>query len=75
MGICKFKKAMIVVAMVALLLSSCQKKEIKTDEPKANKNETVKVDIDEKEKANINETVKAFLVEKYYKIDKNADKV
>lgn len=75
MVIGKFKKAMIVVAMVALLLSSCQKKEIKTDELKANQNETVKVDIDEKEKANINETVKAFLVEKYYKIDKNADKV
>lgn len=75
MVIGKFKKAMIVVAMVAILLSSCQKKEIKNDKPKANQNETIKVDIDEKEKADINETVKAFLVEKYYKIDKNADKV
>ena len=54
----KLKKTITLVIMMLLLLSSCQKKEIKNDEQKANQNETVKVDIDEKDKANINETVK-----------------
>lgn len=58
-----------------LLLSSCQKNEIKNDEGKANQNETVKVDIDEKDKANINEIVKMFFTQKYYKIEKDTNKI
>ena len=61
--------------MMLLLLSSCQKKEIKNDEQKANQNETVKVDIDEKDKANINETVKMFFMQKYYKLEKDTNKI
>ena len=61
--------------MMLLLLSSCQKNEIKNDEKKANQNETVKVDIDEKDKANINKIVKTFIVEKYHKIEKDTNKI
>lgn len=71
----KLKKTITLVIMMLLLLSSCQKNEIKNDEGKANQNETVKVDIDEKDKANINETVKTFLVEKYYKMEKDTNKI
>ncbi|OXZ24721.1 hypothetical protein [Finegoldia magna] len=75
MAIGKLKKTITLVIMMLVLLSSCQKKEIKNDEEKANQIETVKVDIDEKDKANINETVKAFLVEKYYKLEKDTNKI
>lgn len=75
MAIGKLKKTITLVIMMLLLLSSCQKKEIKNDEQKRNQNETVKVDIDAKDKANINETVKTFLVEKYYKIKKDTNKI
>lgn len=71
----KLKKTITLVIMMLLLLSSCQKNEIKNDEGKANQNETVKVDIYEKDKANINETVKTFLVEKYYKMEKDTNKI
>ncbi|WP_392435061.1 hypothetical protein ACF3OI_09415 [Finegoldia magna] len=71
----KLRKTITLVIMMLLLLSSCQKNEIKNDEGKANQNETVKVDIDEKDKANINETVKTFLVEKYYKMEKDTNKI
>lgn len=75
MAIGKLKKTITLVIMMLVLLSSCQKKEIKNDEQKRNQNETVKVDIDAKDKANINETVKTFLVEKYYKIKKDTNKI
>lgn len=71
----KFKKTITLVIMMLLLVSSCQKKEIKNDEQKANQNETVKVAIDEKEKADINETVKMFFTQKYYKIEKDTNKI
>lgn len=71
----KLKKTITLVIMMLLLLSSCQKKEIKNDDKKANQNETVKVDIDEKDKANINKIVKTFLVEKYYKMEKDTNKI
>lgn len=71
----KLKKTITLVIMMLLLLSSCQKKEIKNDDKKANQNETVKVDIDEKHKANINKIVKTFLVEKYYKMEKDTNKI
>ena len=71
----KLKKTITLVIMMLLLLSSCQKNEIKNDEKKANQNETVKVDIDEKDKANINKIVKTFLVEKYYKTEKDTNKI
>lgn len=71
----KLKKTITLVIMMLLLLSSCQKKEIKNDEQKANQNETVKVDIDEKDKANINETVKMFFMQKYYKLEKDTNKI
>lgn len=75
MAIGKLKKTITLVIMMLLLLSSCQKKEIKNDDKKANQNETVKVDIDEKDKANINKIVKTFLVEKYYKMEKDTNKI
>ena len=75
MAIGKLKKTITLVIMMLLLLSSCQKKEIKNDEQKANQNETVKVDIDEKDKANINETVKMFFTQKYYKLEKDTNKI
>lgn len=71
----KLKKTITLVIMMLLLLSSCQKKEIKNDEQKANQNETVKVAIDEKDKANINKIVKTFIVEKYHKIEKDTNKI
>lgn len=71
----KLKKTITLVIMMLLLLSSCQKKEIKNDEQKANQNETVKVAIDEKEKADINETVKMFFTQKYYKTEKDTNKI
>ena len=75
MAIGKLKKTITLVIMMLLLLSSCQKKEIKNDEQKANQNETVKVAIDEKEKADINETVKMFFTQKYYKLEKDTNKL
>lgn len=75
MAIGKLKKTITLVIMMLLLLSSCQKREIKNDEQKANQNETVKVDIDEKDKANINETVKMFFTQKYYKLEKDTNKI
>lgn len=75
MAIGKLKKTITLVIMMLLLLSSCQKKEIKNDEQKANQNETVKVDIDEKDKANIKETVKMFFMQKYYKLEKDTNKI
>lgn len=75
MAIGKLKKTITLVIMMLLLLSSCQKKEIKNDEQKANQNETVKVAIDEKEKADINETVKMFFTQKYYKLEKDTNKI
>lgn len=71
----KLKKTITLVIMMLLLLSSCQKKEIKNDEQKTNQNETVKVDIDEKEKADINETVKMFFTQKYYNMEKDTNKI
>ena len=75
MAIGKLKKTITLVIMMLLLLSSCQKNEIKNDEKKANQNETVKVDINEKDKANINKIVKTFIVEKYHKIEKDTNKI
>ena len=71
----KLKKTITLVIIMLLLLSSCQKKEIKNDEQKGNQNETVKVDIDEKDKANINETIKVFFTQKYYKLEKDTNKI
>ena len=75
MTIGKLRKTITLVIMMLLLLSSCQKNKIKNDEQKANQNETVKVDIDEKDKANINEIVKMFFTQKYYKIEKDTNKI
>ncbi len=75
MTIGKLRKTITLVIMMLLLLSSCQKQEIRNDERVANKNETLKVDIDEKDKANINETVKMFFTQKYYKIKKDTNKI
>lgn len=71
----KLRKTITLVIMMLVLLSSCQKKEIKNDEQKANQNETVKVAIDEKDKANLNETVKMFFTQKYYKLEKDTNKI
>ena len=71
----KLRKTITLVIMMLLLLSSCQKNEIKNDEQKANQNETAKVAIDEKEKADINETVKMFFTQKYYKMKKDTNKI
>ncbi|MCI6001016.1 MAG: hypothetical protein MRZ23_05820 [Finegoldia magna] len=75
MSIGKLKKTITLVIIMLLLLSSCQKKEIKNDEQKGNQNETAKVDIDEKEKADINETIKMFFMQKYYKMEKDTNKI
>lgn len=75
MTIGKLRKTITLVIMMLLLLSSCQKNKIKNDEQKANQNETVKVDVDEKNKANINETVKMFFTQKYYKLEKDTNKI
>lgn len=75
MTIGKLRKTITLVIMMLLLLSSCQKNKIKNDEQKANQNETVKVDVDEKDKANINETIKVFFTQKYYKLEKDTNKI
>ncbi|MDD6905966.1 MAG: hypothetical protein PUI98_03920 [Finegoldia magna] len=75
MTIGKLRKTITLVIMMCLLLSSCKKQEIRNDEQKANQNETAKVDIDEKEKADINETVKMFFTQKYYKMEKDTNKI
>lgn len=75
MVIDKLRKTITIVIIMVLLLSSCQKKEIKNDEQKANQNETVKVAIDEKEKSDINETIKMFFTQKYYKTEKDTNKI
>lgn len=75
MTIGKLRKTITLVIMMCLLLSSCKKQEIRNDEQKANQNETAKVDIDEKEKADINETVKMFFMQKYYKMEKDTNKI
>ena len=75
MTIGKLRKTITLVIMMLLLLSSCQKNKIKNDEGKAKQNETVKVDVDEKDKANINETVKMFFTQKYYKLEKDTNKI
>lgn len=75
MAIGKLKKTITLVIMMLVLLSSCQKKEIKNDEQKRNQNETVKVDVGEKDKANINEIVKMFFTQKYYKMEKDTNKI
>lgn len=64
MAIGKLKKTITLVIMMLVLLSSCQKKEIRNDERVATSNETAKVAIDEKEKADITETVKMFFYAK-----------
>ena len=61
MVVVKSRKTITLVIIMFLLLSSCQKQEIKNDERVATSNETAKVGIDEKEKADIDETVKIFL--------------
>ncbi|MDU1878744.1 MAG: hypothetical protein E6779_04120 [Finegoldia magna] len=61
--------------MMLLLLSSCQKQEIRNDERVATSNETAKVANDEKDKADINETVKMFFMQKYYKMEKDTNKI
>lgn len=75
MTIGKLRKTITLVIMMCLLLSSCKKQEIRNDEQKANQNETAKVDIDEKEKADINETIKMFFMQKYYKMEKDTNKI
>ncbi|MGR7952367.1 hypothetical protein ACU68W_05525 [Finegoldia sp. P2-F-LR] len=75
MTIGKLRKTITLVIMMLLLLSSCQKNKIKNDEQKANQNETAKVANDEKDKANINETVKMFFTQKYYKLEKDTNKI
>lgn len=75
MAIGKLKKTITLVIMMLVLLSSCQKKEIRNDERVATSNETAKVAIDEKDKADINETVKMFFLQKYYNMEKDTNKI
>lgn len=75
MAIGKLKKTITLVIMMLVLLSSCQKQEIRNDERVATSNETAKVANDEKDKANINETVKMFFTQKYYKLEKDTNKI
>ena len=75
MAIGKLKKTITLVIMMLVLLSSCQKQKIRNDERVATSNETAKVAIDEKEKADINETVKMFFMQKYYKMEKDTNKI
>ena len=75
MTIGKLRKTITLVIMMLLLLSSCQKQEIRNDEHVANQNETAKVANDEKDKADINETVKMFFTQKYYKMEKDTNKI
>ena len=53
MAIGKLRKTITLVIMMLLLLSSCQKQEIRNDERVATSNETAKVANDEKDKADI----------------------
>lgn len=69
------KTITLVIIMMLLLLSSCQKQEIRNDERVATSNETAKVANDEKDKADINETVKMFFTQKYYKMEKDTNKI
>lgn len=71
----KLRKTITLVIMMLLLLSSCQKQEIRNDERVATSNETAKVANDEKDKADINETVKMFFMQKYYKMEKDTNKI
>ena len=71
----KLRKTITLVIMMCLLLSSCQKQKIRNDERVATSNETAKVAIDEKDKADINETVKMFFTQKYYKMEKDTNKI
>lgn len=71
----KLRKTITLVIMMLLLLSSCQKQEIRNDERVVTQNETAKVDIDERDKADINETVKMFFTQKYYKLEKDTNKI
>lgn len=71
----KLRKTITLVIMMLLLLSSCQKQEIRNDERVATSNETAKVANDEKDKADINETVKMFFTQKYYKMEKDTNKI
>ena len=71
----KLRKTITLVIIMLLLLSSCQKQEIRNDERVATSNETAKVANDEKDKANINETVKMFFTQKYYKLEKDTNKI
>lgn len=75
MVIDKLRKTITLVIIMFLLFSSCQKQEIRNDERVATPNETVKVAIDEKDKASINETVKMFFTQKYYKLEKDTNKI
>mgnify|MGYP001661154204 FL=1 len=75
MVVVKSRKTITLVIIMFLLLSSCQKQEIKNDERVATSNETAKVAIDEKDKADINETVKMFFTQKYYKMEKDTSKI
>ncbi|MDU1579917.1 hypothetical protein [Finegoldia magna] len=75
MAIDKLKKTITLVIIMLLLLSSCQKQEIRNDERVATSNETAKVANDEKDKADINETVKMFFTQKYYKLEKDTNKI
>lgn len=75
MAIDKLKKTITLVIIMLLLLSSCQKQEIRNDERVATSNETAKVTNDEKDKADINETVKMFFTQKYYKMEKDTNKI
>lgn len=71
----KLRKTITLVIIMLLLLSSCQKQEIRNDERVATSNETAKVANDEKDKADINETVKMFFTQKYYKMEKDTNKI
>lgn len=71
----KLRKTITLVIIMLLLLSSCQKQEIRNDERVATSNETAKVTNDEKDKADINETVKMFFTQKYYKMEKDTNKI
>ena len=69
------KTITLVIIMMLLPLSSCQKQEIRNDERVATSNETAKVANDEKDKADIDETVKMFFTQKYYKMEKDTKKI
>lgn len=71
----KLRKTITLVIMMLLLLSSCQKQEIRNDERVATSNEIAKVANDERDKADIDETVKMFFTQKYYKLEKDTNKI